>query len=108
MESLPAELVHKILDYLSDGDLKSVLECGGPFTYPEIFIKRRKWISMTMESLAKTGDLEGFKYLHSIGKDCTHQAMNLASMNGHLETVKYLHSIGKECMQKWSDEVFGI
>jgi hypothetical protein len=40
---------------------------------------------------------EIFKYLHSIGKKCTANAMNWASYRGHLETVKYLHSIGKEC-----------
>lgn len=42
------------------------------------------------------GHLETVKYLHSIRKNCTNDAMDLASKYGHLETVKYLQSIGKK------------
>jgi hypothetical protein len=42
------------------------------------------------------GHLETVKYLHTLGKTCTTDAMDWASLNGHLEVVKYLHTIGKD------------
>ena len=50
-----------------------------------------------MDTASENGHLEVVQYLHSIGKDCTTDAMDWASDNGHLEVVQYLHSIGKEC-----------
>ena len=41
--------------------------------------------------------LEVVKYLHSIGAECSINAMDYASRYGHLEIVIYLHSIGAEC-----------
>ena len=43
------------------------------------------------------GHLKIVQYLHSIKKDCTTKAMYYASFNGHLRLVKYLHKIGKDC-----------
>jgi hypothetical protein len=56
-----------------------------------------------MDHASWKGHLEIVKYLHSIGKDCTVSAMNLASREGHLEVVKYLHSIGKDCTTRAMD-----
>jgi hypothetical protein len=38
--------------------------------------------------------LEIVKYLHSIGKGCSVDAIDWASTNGHFEIVKYLHKNG--------------
>ena len=60
-----------------------------------------------MDDASNYGHIEIVKFLHSIGKDCTTKAMDWASKNGHLEIVKYLHSIGKEYTEwamDWASE----
>ena len=60
----------------------------------------QSWINFTFRKnkinwASSENYLEVVKYLHSIGQDCTTEAMDNASRLNHLEVVKYLHSIGK-------------
>ena len=56
-----------------------------------------KNVEIDNECNKKHSNLKIIKILHSIGKECTTDAMDHASGNGHLDVVKYLHSIEKDC-----------
>ena len=65
------------------------------------------WKNEYFDEAASNGHLDVVKFLHSIGKDCTTNAMDDASNYGHIEIVKFLHSIGKDCTTKamdWASE----
>lgn len=85
--NLPYEIIDYILIYTNDVDLCIQLKRFYPL------IK----LNYTIDKASKNGHLDVVKYLHSINKDCTVDAMDFASKNGHLDVVKYLHSINKDC-----------
>ena len=49
------------------------------------------------------GYLDVVKYLDEEGKQCTEEAIDLASENGHIDVVKYLVEKGKQCTTKAID-----
>ena len=67
-------------------------------------LKNTKSVNLpSIDNASREGHLEVVKYLHSIGKECTTNAMDYASSRGHIEVVQYLHSIGKECTTRAID-----
>ena len=59
-------------------------------------IMYRKYEDENINNLALIGDLEGIKFLTSMGYTCTSSAIDWAASNGHLEIVKWLHENHKD------------
>jgi hypothetical protein len=74
--------------------------CLRPYEYLEIvkflYSIGKKCSTNAMDYASAHGYLKIVKYLHSIGAKYTSNAMNWASRNGNLEIVKYLNSIGEK------------
>ena len=67
----------------------------------------RKSTRNAMNSASSNGHLAIVEFLYSAGKKCTVKAMDLASSNGHLDVVKFLHSVEKKCTVKAMDLACG-
>ena len=89
MFNLPIEIQEVIYSYTN---LKTLLK-NKRLNFNNVF--KYMYIdddSYTINKASEYGHLEVVKYLHSIGKNCTADAMDEASKHGHLEVVEYLHS----------------
>lgn len=120
IQDFPNEIIHMILEFLSDKDSYNSLIAFPLFTMPNIHRKRRTWKKSSISTLAKIGDLQGVKYLlrfkvttenseflnfiNNIKYDFEtydllfkyEQAIISAALNGHVNVVKFLINSNEE------------
>ncbi len=121
MNTLSIDLIHLIQQYLDPKSFVNSLRSSKLFnikdhnsitknTYLSIKYNymEKKYKNESIDGLAKYGDLEGIKWLHENGEECTQDAMNWAAIRGHLEVVKFLHFNRKEgCSRDAMDKAAG-
>lgn len=53
-------------------------------------------LTLILNNACYIGNFELVKYLHSIGIECSDDAMDISIENGHISIVEFLHSIGED------------
>jgi len=101
MLALPVEIIHhEIIKWLPNKDYYNLLLSNSAFNVlSENEINYRKYNGKNLTDLYKKGDLNGVKYLVSVGADIhveNELALIRSAYYGHLEVVKYLVSVGAD------------
>jgi len=101
MLNLPAEIIHyEIIKWLPNKDYYNLLLSNSAFNVlSENEINYRKYNGKNLVDLCEIGDLNGVKYLVSMGADIhidKDHPLKLSAWHGHLEVVKYLVSVGAD------------
>lgn len=95
---LPNELLYDIIKLLPNNDYYNLVQSNSEFNVlSDSEINYRKYNGKTLNDVCKKGDINGVKYLVSIGRDIRKYndvALRYAISNGHIEIVKYLVSVG--------------
>jgi len=101
MLNLPVEIIHyEIIKWLPNKDYYNLLLSNSAFNVlSDNEINYRKYNGESLWYLCQIGDLNGVKYLVSMGADIhalNDYALSHSACYGHLEIVKYLVSLGAD------------
>jgi len=112
MLNLPVEIIHyEIIKWLPNKDYYNLLQSNSAFNVlSENEINYRKYNDKKLWELCGIGDLNGVKYLISVGADVHayyEYSLRSSAKNGHLEVVKYLVSLDAD-IHVYNDEALRL